>query len=257
MQQKLINGRWMLSVPNSIADWDAPTGDPSLGTGWEAKRLQSMQENLRWGDVVFDIGTEHAWLAAVIAREFVGPQNMVLMEPSPEFWPNIRLTWKHNGFKDPLACWAGFVGAETSAGWRPEDTTVPGPLWPAGSDGPETGAMAYRSLTTNNAGIPTISVDDMILHLGVSPRALNIDVEGAELLVLQGAKNWLDNTLGTQVWVSIHPDLMENFGHTKDELLGFMSERGFNVGRHPYSWKSEHINTDHEEHWRFWVDDVE
>lgn len=251
MKLKIVNGRWQIWTPTSVADWDGGTGDPVIPSGWEYRRLQSMQENLRWGDVMFDVGTEHAWLAAVIAREFIGPANIVLMEPSPEFWPNIFLTWRHNGFPDPLACWAGFVGAETSDGWRPTDASMPGPLWPPTSYGHETGAMAYRSLEHNHAGIPTITIDDMALMVGASPVALNIDVEGAEFLVLQGAENWLGTYHpNAHVWVSIHPDLMENFGHTPEMIMDYMDSFSERSGQ--ARWAHEFLDTDHEQHHHFY-----
>jgi len=46
----------------------------------------------------------------------------------------------------------------------------------------------------------------------------------------------------SHVWVSIHPDLMENYGHSKDELLDFMRSM---------SYEATYLGTDHEEHWLF------
>lgn len=257
MKKALINGRWQIWATDEVAEWDAITGDASLGTGWEAERLQSMQENLSWGDVVYDIGTEHGWLAAIIAREFVGPQHMVLMEPSPYFWGNIEKVWRYNGFEPPLAVWPGFVGDKVEGEQYP---TVPWPSWCL--DQAEQGSMPYRYLNgevnPNERPIGQITVDEMIARLrpppepgwtDSDPTALNIDVEGAELLVLQGARDWIRgegydyySSDSLHIWVSIHPDLMEPFGHTRQMVLDFVT------GLNP-RWQWEHLATDHEEHW--------
>jgi hypothetical protein len=107
---------------------------------------------------------------------------------------------------------------------------------------PEIEAMAYGSLH-HPAGIPTITLDRYVDETGIVPNGFNIDVEGAELKVLRGAKALLqDEEMLGYVWVSIHPDLLEGFGNTKEELIDFMVSCG---------WLGQHLGTDHEEHWLF------
>lgn len=243
MKQKLVNGRWMIWTTDAIADWDGPTGDPVARRGWEYARLESLHRHTFRGFTMYEVGAEHGWLSTIIGREFVGPENMVLFEPSPELWVNIRKHWQHNNLPNPVACWPGFVG-ETSSVPRTALENIAG-LWPAAADPHrnEVPAMAYRSLA--DAGeIETVSLDDFAAATEIVPNGFNIDVEGAELLVLRGAEQLLANEecLG-HVWVSIHPDLMEQFDHTPEELHGFMDMLG---------WTGEHLGTDHEEHWRFW-----
>ena len=235
MKQKIVNGRWVVWTTDAVADWDGGTGDYSIARGWEYARFKSLQENLKFGDVFFEIGAEHGWMSAIIGREFVGADNMVLFEPSPEFWINIRKTWKYNGLPDPLGCYCGFVGEETTgvahAGWPAE----------AIENVPEISAMAYRKLGPDTV-IPTITIDDYVRETEQWPNAINVDVEGAELFVMRGAVNTLAN-IRPLVWVSIHPDLMErDHGTNKEAFLDFMSEQDY-VG--------EYLDTDHEEHWIF------
>lgn len=244
MKLKAINGRWMIWTTNAIAEWDGLSGDPTLDSGWEACRFRSMQRELKYGDIFFDVGTEHGAISTVIAREFVGAENMVLFEPSPEFWPNIEKHWRHNGLNHPLGCWSGFV-ADTS---DPGVSVLASRVWPDGAtaDVPEVPGMAYRYLN-DSRGIPKISLDDYIDRSGIHPTAVNIDVEGAELLVLKGLQQELGNRYSnlSLVWVSIHPDLMErDFNDTKQELLDYMAARGT-------GWNATHLGTDHEEHFLF------
>lgn len=232
MKKRIINERpdWEFWVADNVADWDAPSH-------WERRRCFSMEEKLKPGMVLLDVGAEHGWLSALYAS-FVGPENMVLIEPSPEFWPNIRKTWAANGYADPLACWAGFVSNVNK-----NDSTDFAPGWPlyADLDAPECGGMAYRYLFGEH-DIPAITIDTLALTLGRPVDAITIDIEGAELLAIHGATDVLTYAKPL-VWISIHPDLMErDFGQAKQELLDLMDRRRYD---------GTLLEIDHEEHWLF------
>ena len=222
------NPEWTYWLPDSIADWDAPSH-------WERERLASMQAYLRPGMVLYDIGVEHGWLSAVYGA-WCGYENMVLVEPSPEFWPNIHKVWTRNLFPGPIGCFQAFAGERTRG--KPIND-----VWPAASDGPECGGMAYRYMfdKAHAADVPTITID-RIAAATRPPDAITIDIEGAELVALRGAKKVLKN-FRPLVWVSIHDDLMErDFGHLPSELHAFMED---------YGYKGQFIHRDHEQHWLF------
>lgn len=233
MKLREINERkdWTFWVPDHVADWGAPSH-------WERERLASMERHIRRGMRVWDIGVEHGWLTAVIGS-FCGHRNMGLFEPSPEFWPNIRRIWERNGFPEPELMWQAFVG-DTWMGDIPENPMQ----WPACSDGPECDAQAYRSLMhpEQREQVSTVAVDQVVDLTGLVPDVLNIDIEGAEMLALVGARETL-RLYRPQVWVSIHPDLMLRDFHTQPaSLLEVMDEIGYH---------STLLAVDHEEHWYF------
>jgi hypothetical protein len=64
-------------------------------------------------------------------------------------------------------------------------------------------------------------------------------VEGAELLVLRGAKRLLAERRPALL-LSVHPWALPANGGTKEDLLSFLSDQGYVV---------EVIAVDHEEHW--------
>lgn len=232
MKPGLVNGRWELILPDAIADWDAITG-------WERRRFASMEARLRPGMRLFDIGAEHGWISAILAS-FVGAENMVLVEPSEDFWRNIRLIWEHNGLELPLACVQALVGASCS------DTTAPvvHGAWPACSSGEECPPGAYRYLHEPDhvAKTPVMSLDWFVGATGIVPDAITVDIEGAETEALLGARAVLREH-HPLVWVSIHPDLMErDYGATPAFLHAFMAQQGY---------AEKHLGTDHEEHWLF------
>lgn len=227
--------RYQLQLPRPLADWD-------VWDYWEKERFTHMETHLHLGDVLFDIGAEMGWCSAILAH-FVGGDNVVLFEPTPQFWPNIKAIWEANGLATPLGCFAGLVGehSETPIEQDFDNTVVDG--WPVPA---HTGLLipklAYRYLHEHSWSTPQVSVDDYTRRTSTVPDALNMDVEGAELLVLRGARHTLLE-YRPQVWVSIHPDLGErDYGFTRDDTLRFMAELGYT---------GEHLATDHEEHWYF------
>ena len=223
------NPAWTYILPDSIADWDAPSH-------WERERLASMQAHLKPGMVLYDVGTEHGWLSAVYGA-FTGHGNMVLIEPSPEMWINIRKTWEANGFDDPIASFQAFCGE------RPTSRTAPASTpWPDCSVGyveaDECPAMAYRYIG-DDGEIPTTTIDQIVTSTKRPPDAITVDVEGFEIAVMRGAEMTLLKHRPL-VWISVHEDLMERAGWPDvQELYDFMTGMGY--GR-------EFLGRDHEAH---------
>ena len=245
MKMGCWNGEHHLMLPDHVADWDATAS-------WERERFASMRERLNPGMVLFDVGTEHGSLSAVYARWCKG---MVLFEPNPTFWPNIRMTWEANHLPMPLGCFVGLVGDDSSdMGYDTptntdlttidyDGTMVDG--WPACAwEDIETPAMAYRYLHNDKdvATTACTSLDQWVAQHHITPDAITIDVEGAELEVLMGTMNVLADHRPL-VWVSVHPDLMErDYGATPELLNGWMDVCGYG---------GTHLGTDHEQHWLY------
>lgn len=214
-------------VPDVIADWDAVAGD----SPWEYERIHSILDTLHPGDVLYDIGVEHGYMS-VIYGQHVGGGNMVLVEPSPDFWPAIRLGWEQNGLDTPRASIEAYVGARSTMG---EFATG----WPESAFGPESRErQPYRHMLHDATSIPTVTVDAIARYV-VPPRGLTIDVEGAELLVLRGANDTLLRH-GPDVWCSLHPDLLlKDFGSTVTDFYAFLDDVGYT---------SRVLRVDHETH---------
>ena len=220
--------KYELILPRPLADWD-------VFSYWEKDRITSMEKHLKKGDILFDVGAEQGWMSIVYAN-IVGAENIFLIEPTKEFWPNIKQTWIKNLDALPRGCFSGMASNRTNI--KEPDCKV----WPEEAEGNLTGARKYHHLHDNNETIDEIEIDILIDETGIKPDALTVDVEGAELLVLQGIRDCIKDRK-PKIWVSIHPDLMEKYYHqSKQELLNFMDLFGY---------KAEHLATDHEEHWYF------
>ena len=211
-----------LIVPDHCADWD-------VWEYWERPRTDSIVEHMPHGGTLIDVGVEHGSLSALY--QYLRPDmRMALIEPSCEFWPNIRLTWQANMLPGPVACCVALVGEENHG--DPETA-----IWPecAASD-IECEPKSYRYLH-QHTDTPQVTLDAWATF---PVHGITIDVEGAELRVLRGAHDLLVSARPA-VWVSVHPDLMErDYGHVPADLQSFM----FDVG-----YRGAHLATDHEEHW--------
>lgn len=224
-----ILGKYELLLPEHLARWD-------VWEYWEKERMASMQNSIKRGDVLYDVGAEEGWMSALFSK-YITP-NLIMVEPTSEFWPNIKETFKHNDLEPPNGSVVGFLG--NSKGGKA--TVVPG--FPTEADGAELiEKRKYRYLhdPADLALVPQMTLDELV-RLSLPPGAITIDVEGAELLVLRGAEKTL-REVGPMVWVSIHPDLCErDYNTTEQEIHDYMEGLGY---------KGEHLAYDHEHHYRF------
>lgn len=255
-------------VPISINGYAPLALPPETMERQEPERLASMRELLEPGMVLFDVGAETGVLSALLASwvagmlpdgrpcTFVGeaptrpltpppdvPGGVVLIEPSPHVWPNIRLLFAANALPVPLGCFVGFASHLTDE-QPPLLDFDPGVIrggWPLVADGPAIRAHGFRSMVGQDVSTPQIRLDDLVGRFDVWPDAITIDVEGAELNVLHGAHGLLREH-HPLVWCSVHRRMMEDFDATAEQLLDFMDD---------CRYAGEHLATDHEEHWIF------
>jgi len=82
-----------------------------------------------------------------------------------------------------------------------------------------------------------ISLDNFFLGKNIHPNVIKIDVEGAELFVLKGAKNIITKTK-PKIYLSIHPQWLENLGLSVNQLLSLIKELDYSIYdmnmNHPY-----------------------
>lgn len=225
-QGQSFNYDYQMTLNRPLSDWD-------VWDYWEVVRVESMRKHLKPGNVLFDVGTEQGWCNLVYAQ-MVGPENIVLMEPTPEFWPNIQALWEKNfGEILPKGYYQGLLSDKTTDE-RPISTT-----WPECSAGDLIDRNSYKLIHEHGNVIPQITIADYVRKSGIVPDALTIDVEGAELLVLMGAEEILKSH-DLKVWVSEHDDLaLANYNVKPDDVKNYMASLGYVM---------EDLGTDHERH---------
>lgn len=220
-------------LPEPLASWD-------VYDYWEKPRFESMRDNLNRGDVLFDIGTEQGWCNLIYA-DFVGPENMVLIEPTKEFWGNIKHTWLKNYSVNPRATLCALLSNKTQNNYKPKNE-----IWCSESNVDFIiDRNKYQYIHENTESIPEVKLDDYVNATKIIPNALTMDVEGAEYLILTGAKETIKK-YKPKIWISIHPDMsIRDYNTTKEQLIDLLTELGY-IGKH--------LSTDHEEHWYFYYE---
>lgn len=220
MIETSINGKWSLMLPDHRAarpEWPV----------WERERLASMWLNIAATDVVLDVGAEEGDLSALFASWCAG---IVLVEPNPLAWPCIQACFAGNNLPDPIAFFQGFCSADGAE--------LPARLWPASSDGPIVPDHGFLHLAEDSAAETSI---DTLADV-CPPNVITMDIEGAELEALKGARHTLTYHRPI-VWVSVHREFMaHHFGQTPRDLLRFMER---------FDYRAVHLADDHEAHWMF------
>lgn len=231
MVRTMINGRWPLLLPEHRAlrpEWP----------WWEATRLAAMATVIGPGSVVWDVGAEEGDFPALWASWGAG---VVLAEPNPKVWPNIRAIFEGNGF-EPRACWPGFFGDSHSHQISEYHGRA---AWPECAFGPVIGDHGFCQLG-ERPDIPMTTVD-LLARFAPPPTVLTMDVEGSELHVLRGAAATLTEHR-PDVFVSIHPEFMAHHYGVPDGVAavrGFMADVGYPLDDHRF------LCIDHEHHWWF------
>ena len=235
-----LNNKWDLTLPDHRP--------PQWADGWEVERLDAMHTVIQPGDTVIDVGAEEGDMSALCAL-WAGPWgNMVLVEPNPRVWPNIRAIWNHNGGLAPVLRWfVGFAARDTELRPPKDDVqeywngTAGYASWPNSAYGPLIDDHGFRQLYQQADATPRTRLDDL---MSGQVDVITMDVEGSELEVLAGARRILTEWKPV-VFVSIHPQFMvDQFDSHPLALYDYMW--------HELGYKSEHLATDHEVHVVFW-----
>jgi FkbM family methyltransferase len=211
---RLPFGAWWLAE-NSVLDHELAQN------GYETAELNFVERLLRPGMTVLDLGAHHG-LYSLLAAKCVGPAGRVIaFEPSPRERRRLQLHLRLNGAKNvevqPFALGPHVGSAQLHLVGNGDDGC--NSLRPPAVLGPvSTVPVALRS------------VDEELRRLGVRRvDFVKLDVEGAELGVLQGALRLLNDTYRPAMLVEVQDVRTEPWGYAAREILRFL-------GRLNYRW---------------------
>lgn len=157
------------------------------------------------GDVFLDIGAFVGWYT-IRAAQLVGPAGRVIaLEPDPtnrrQLEKNLSLNQIRNCAVLPLAAWS----KSGRVGWRPGEQPVWHRVTPAGG----------------SAEIEATTVDELVGLLALQRVDwIKLDVEGAEVEVLKGAKETL-RVFRPSLYIEVH--------ETLGTLRGLLAQSGYTL----------------------------
>jgi FkbM family methyltransferase len=203
--------------------------------GGEVVRLRAAWRNLSWnpeeyaafraavrpGDIVVDAGANVGGYALLFGQ-WVGPGGRVYaFEPDPRAFAALVDHVTLNGLADRVMPIAAALG----------NVTGPTRLRLASASGLSR-VTAGAEDDAPDATVPSIALDDFCARESFRASVIKIDVEGAELAVLRGARQAIA-AMGSDVrlFVEMHPAVWTAFGYSADDIVAECRGAGLSLER--------------------------
>jgi len=190
---------------------------------WEPVVWQSLAGGMPEGGVFLDVGSHIGYFSLKGSRKVGAGGRVIAFEPNPTtvqaLRDNLAASQAGNVTVVPVAC------TDT-----PQTLTL--------FDGSDSGNSGASSLSEGNAHshtktyqVPGRSIDDVVRELGLQRvDVAKVDVEGAELFVLRGARETL-RRFHPKLVVEVRPSNLANMNTTVEQLFAFIAEAGYGPGK--------------------------
>ena len=184
---------------------------------WNPDEYRAFREVVRPGVTVMDIGANVGAYTLMFAT-WVGERGRVFaFEPAPDTCEGLRTHVAINGFDDRVTVIQAAVAAAVGE--------APFSVHPSGG----ASSLAAGDLPdATSVRVATETIDNICRDHALLPAVIKIDVEGAELEVLRGARNTLALP-GLHVFVEFHPAAWREAGLTPGAIEQELRDQGFTV----------------------------
>lgn len=186
----------------------------------EPALFEFLRGTIRPGDVVLDVGA-FLGIYAVLEARWAGPKGRVLaLEPTPSSAACARRHLEWNG----VAGQATLV--EAAASDRASRATL---------HDYDAGSMPYVNSLVEAADtdapavareVDVVTIDEVCRKHGVIPSVIRMDVQGAEIHALRGARHVLSTAPRLSLVVEMHPQCWPGFGMTEADARRTIDELG-------------------------------
>jgi FkbM family methyltransferase len=186
---------------------------------WNSEEYEAFRQVVRSGTTALDVGANLGGYTVLLAH-WVGPGGRVhAFEPAPGARAGLCRHLAMNGVADRVSVHAEALSAGTGTA-RFQAVGIQGDnrLMPGG--------------TAGGIEIRTTSIDEFCAIEGVRPGFIKLDVEGAELDVLKGARATIAAAGDAlELYVEMHPHLWSAFGYSRTELQAEIELQGLRAER--------------------------
>jgi FkbM family methyltransferase len=175
---------------------------------WNPEEYAAFRQAVTPGATVLDVGANLGAYTLLFAM-WVGQSGRVFaFEPAPESFAGLLAHVSFNGLADRVEAHELAVS----------DTEGVAAFQASGRDGANRIVIAGQQ-SKGIVQVGSTTVDAFCRKMAVSPGLIKIDVEGAELQVLQGARETIGSAGdGLHLYVELHPHLWNEFGASRAAL---------------------------------------
>lgn len=183
---------------------------------WNPAEYEAFRASVGPGDVALDVGA-NVGAYALLLGQWVRPGGRVYaFEPAPEAFAGLTRHVEMNGLGEVV---------------RPVQAAVSDHAGTA--DLVADGIQGTNRIASSGSGTPNrvlvqaVTLDEFCSQVGITPKFLKIDVEGAELAVLRGARETIAR-MGDKpaVFVEMHPTLWREMGIKKKDVIDELKAQG-------------------------------
>jgi FkbM family methyltransferase len=186
---------------------------------WNAEEYAAFKAAVRPGDTVIDVGANLGAYTVLFAR-WAGPRGRVIaFEPAPDSRAGLE---RQLSLNDPPA--------EVIV--RPEALTTSSGMRSFHADGMQGDNRLLPDAGPGGIQVSTTSLDEFCARQGIEPDLIKIDVEGAELDVLRGARRTIARRgPALALFVELHPSTWPSVGVTRADVEAELQAQGLALER--------------------------
>ena len=204
------------------------------GQQFESVTREAIMSRVHDGMTVLDIGANIGYYTVQMAHKVGDKGNIIAFEPNPVMMAELQSSVRLNKFTNVITEQVALSDSKGTA-----EFCIP-----------ETGKESHGSLkqnitftTRNQFNVQTDRLDDVLRRLNISKvDFIKIDVEGAEMLVFNGASNLLSGQYKPCIIFESAEHLCKPFGFRVFDVLSYLNAYGYSIEQFEYGmWLAQPI----------------
>jgi FkbM family methyltransferase len=180
---------------------------------FEAGPIERLQEFIPEGSLVIDVGANVGFFALRFAQWVGVGGEVVAIEPEDRNYQALLAALKREGLSGRVRAMKAVAAASAGPMFLEINQLHP----------------ADHKLSRDGTGVAVeaVRLDDLVSDKGVlRPSLVKIDVQGAEMLVLQGASDIL-GLAAPALFIELHDEGLQRFGASVSAILDYLSQYGY------------------------------